>query len=93
MANVQDVNSLWFFDNAVDDAIHMGLAPVQQMADVRIFRGPRATVRMLLEAGDRIGESQIPFPSGCRFFSVDLFVQERQIAFGARRSPNVICHA
>lgn len=76
MADMQHLNVLLLFHDAVDHAIHVRLVAVQQMPEFAIFARCGAPIRVAFEAENRLLETAIPFQGSAGMFGVDFRKQE-----------------
>ena len=80
VADVEHFHPLLLLQHAVYRAVNMRLVAVQQMPEFVSLRRHRASVRLFLQAENRLLEPQIPFQGCVRMFSVNLPVQVDEIA-------------
>jgi len=66
---------------------------VKQVTEFTVFGRDGASIRVLLEAENRLSEALIPTQRRIDVFGTDFFVQTGEIAFGAWKNPNDVCHA
>lgn len=75
VADVQHSHLFLLFQYAVYRAINVWLVTVQQVPELVTFGCHRTTIRLFLQAENRLLESAIPFQCRIGMFSVDLTEQ------------------
>ena len=93
VADMQYFHLLLLFQHAVDRATNMRLVAVEQMPELVTLGRQRALVRLLFQTENRLLEPAIPFQGSVEILSVDLPVEESEIALGAGGEVNEVCHA
>jgi hypothetical protein len=93
MTQVEDMDLLFLLQHAVDHAIDVRVATVQQMPEAGVLGSGRTPIRSFFQAKDFSLEALKP-PEGCRGFAcVNVLEDQSQIPFGSRREFNEISHA
>jgi hypothetical protein len=93
MPDMKHIHLFAFLKDAGYHAIHVRLAAVEQVSEVRVLACDRAPARMCLEAQDRLFETPVPFDGGVGMLATNSVVEISEVALPAGGDVKDVCHA